>query len=240
MDALIDALARALETAGLRLDSWALAWARVLPLVVVVPAFGARVLPAVGRAVLGLSLALVLVPAVQLNAAVSSEHWAFAMIAEVARGLPIALSTAALLWAASMAGGLFEELRETGQAAEVSVLEPGGTGFGALLGLFAAFGFLSLGGVHKALEALIAPAELRLWYLRAANELVMAIGVAVALAAPLLALVILFEVASALVSRAAHPAYIRSLFAPIRALLVLVVLGLSLDALWRWLLSIIV
>jgi type III secretory pathway component EscT len=194
-------------------------------------------LPAVGRVVLGLSLAFVIAPAIAPVPA-SGASWPLALFLEALEGLPVALGAAALLWAASMAGGLADELRGAGQSARLSMLEPDTPALGVLFGLFAALGFISLGGVSRTLEhLLVAPLE-ESWALGAMRDLVGSVEIALALAAPVLGLVIVAEVAGALVARAATPAHIRPLLAPLRALVVLFGLALALDGMFRWLLDV--
>lgn len=236
MTGLLEAVAALLEARGIELSTWALGWARVLPLVTILPAFGARLLPPVGRVVLGLVLGLLIAPALPALPA-SNETWPLRLITEVLRGLPVALGASALLWAASMAGGVSDELRGGGQLARISMLEPDSSALGALFGLFAALGFLSLGGVTAALERLVAPSHPANLPLAAVSDLVASVEIALSLAAPLIALVIVVEVAGALMARAASPAHIVVLLAPLRALAVLVGLALALDGMFNWLLE---
>jgi type III secretory pathway component EscT len=233
---LLDAIVALLESRSIDLSAWALGVARVMPLVVLLPAFGARLLPQTARLVLGLALGLVIAPAV--GPVPVGPSWPLAMVREVLFGLPVALGASALLWAALMAGGLADELRGGGQTSQLAMFESQGTALSALFGLFAAAGFIAVGGVSRVLEYLLESREaLEGWPLRAARDLVASIDIALSLAAPLLALVILIEVAGALLARAAAPAHIRVLVAPLRALAVLVGLGLSLDAMFRALLG---
>jgi len=234
---LLDAIVELLEARSVDLEAWALAWARVLPFVMVVPAFGARLLPGVARVVLGLSLAFVIAPSVT-PVATSGVAWPFALVTEALRGLPVALGAAALMWAASMAGGLADELRGAGQSARLSMLEPETPALGVLFGLFAALGFISLGGVSRTLEHLLTAPLHESWALGAVRDLVGSAEIAVALAAPVLGLVVVAEVAGALVARSATPAHIRPLLAPLRALFVLFGLALALDGMFRWLLDV--
>lgn len=236
MPGVVESVVLLLEENAIDLSAWALGVARVTPMVVLLPALGARLLPQVGRLSLGLSLGLVLAPAVGPAAAGSS--WPLALVRELLSGLPVALGASALLWAASMAGGLADELRGGGQSTQVALLEPQAPVMGALFGLFAAAGFVAVGGVTRVLESLLVPREeLGQWPLRAMRDLVASIEVALSLAAPLLVLVVLVEVAGALLARAASPAHVRVLLAPLRAFAVLLGLALALDPLFRALLE---
>jgi flagellar biosynthesis protein FliR len=236
---LLSAVVDQLEAAGISLEAWALAWARLSPSLALIPAFGARLVPPAGKAVLGLALGFVVAPAL-VPGMDTSQHWALGLLLEAARGLPIALSAAALLWAASMAGGLAEDLRGGGPA-RVGLLEPDTPGLSALFGLFAAACFLKLGGAQHLAAQLSAPTLA--WdtpLLGAIFTLVGALNIAVALAAPLLVSVVVWEVAAGLIARAATPAYIQMTLAPARALVVLIAAALSLQAVFELIVQLIV
>jgi type III secretory pathway component EscT len=64
--------------------------------------------------------------------------------------------------------------------------------------------------------------------LRASEDIAGGITIAVALGAPLLAASVVIEVAGALIARAATPAQLHLLLAPLRALALLAILGLVL------------
>jgi type III secretory pathway component EscT len=212
---------------GFALEPWALAWARVLPLVLIVPAFGARVLPGPSRVVLGVSLALCLVGPLSQQSTIVGETFLVRFVLELLRGLPTALSVAALLWAAMMAGGLMDDLRGQ-QVAAAGVFSDAPTPLATLLGLYVAAAFIQLGGAAGAVEALAAAPDPNP-VLGAVRSIVNSVQIAVALAAPVLTAVVVFEIAGALVARAASPAHIRPVLDPLRALLILVVLAFSLD-----------
>jgi type III secretion protein T len=233
MSGLLEAVADLLATRGVDLSAWARGWARVMPFVTLVPAFGARLLPPVGRVVLALVLGLLIAPALPVGGA-ASNAWPLELLLEALYGLPIALGASALLWAASMAGSLGEELGGY-RLARVGLLETDSSAFGALFGLFAAVGFLSVGGVTTTLEHLVRPRGESNVVLGAVQALVGSVEIALSLAAPLLGLVILVEVAGSLIARAAAPAHIQALLAPLRALAVLLGLALALDGMFQWL-----
>jgi type III secretory pathway component EscT len=224
-----DTLARALDADTGELRAFGLAWARAAPTVVLVPAFGLRAVPAPVRITLGLSLAAAVAPAL-LPAATSGRPWAFDVLVEAARGFPVALSAAVALWVAGMAGGLFDDLRGARERSGLPTAEPDATHFSALLGLLAALAFLETGGPARVARALAQP-ELGFYdpLLRAANNVAAGIGLAVAVAAPLVAAAVVLEVASALIARAAHPAYVQPLLAPLRSVALLAVLAFVLD-----------
>jgi hypothetical protein len=64
---------------------------------------------------------------------------------------------------------------------------------------------------------------------RAAANLAAGIGIATAMAAPLLAASLILEIAGALVARAASPAHLSALLAPIRSLALLALTAIFLD-----------
>jgi type III secretory pathway component EscT len=224
----LEALVEFLRERGVTLVPWGLAWARVLPLVLIVPAFGARVLPAQARIVLGLALSLTLVAPLSQQPELGGGMFAVRFALEMLRGLPIALSVSALLWAAMMAGGVMDDLRGA-QASGSSVFADAPTPIATLLGLFVAAAFIRLGGAASAVEALATVPSDTNMMLAAVRDIVAAVEIALALAAPVLVAVVVFEVAGALVARAASPAHIRPMLDPLRSLLILVVLAFSLD-----------
>jgi len=227
------AIIDALEANGVDLVAWFLAWARVLPSVMIVPALGAAVLPPPARVVLGLSLAVILTPAMTGAAGATVEPTSGAelllvFVAELLRGLPAALSVSALLWAAMMAGGLSDDVR--GAQSNSGVLRDAPTHTATLFGLFVSFVFLRSGGASSLLHLLGSAVNDQSVMLRATADLVQSVNVALALAAPILAAVIAWEVAGALITRAASPAHTQAMLAPLRALVTLGVLAVCLDS----------
>jgi hypothetical protein len=97
-----------------------------------------------------------------------------------------------------------------------------------LLGLLVALGFLETGGVERLATALAEP-RLHASFAVAAERLTSSVGIAVAIAAPLVVGSILLEMASAFVARAASPAYVAPLVAPMRSLGLLCVVWLALN-----------
>ena len=225
----VDTIASALEAGGLDLRAWGLAWARFAPTIAIVPAFGLRAVPAPARIVLGLALAASIAPAVAAGSD-PTLPWPIALLVEAAKGLPIAISASVALWAATMAGGLVDDLRAARDQANLPAVEPGATPTGALLSLLTAIVFLETGGPARVASALSDP---RLGFsdplARAAANLVSGIELAIAVAAPVVVAAIVVEVAGALVSRAAHPAYVQPVLAPLRSIVILGVAALLLD-----------
>ena len=90
----LDLLIDQLDASGIDLLAWGLAWARVIPTVLIVPAFGLRLFPLSARIVLAAALGLAISPA--LRPRVGSELlWPVEVLVQLAQGLPVALSAAA-------------------------------------------------------------------------------------------------------------------------------------------------
>src|SRR5690606_26128912 len=138
------------------LEQWLRAWARVTPIVVIVPAFGLRAVPAPTRIGLGLSLAVAIAPA--LPGSAPPGPWAAVLFAEFVRGVPVAVVAASALWIASMAGGLMDNLRAGQEQVMLPNVETQSTPVGALLSMLVAIAFLQGGGAAQAAAA-VARAE---------------------------------------------------------------------------------
>jgi type III secretion protein T len=221
---------RSFDAAGVDLAALGLAWARVSPTVVLVPAFGLRALPVPARGVLGLMLGAAIFPALGgLAAARSAEPWPLLVLEEIARGLPVAIAAAVPLWAATMAGGVVDTLRGAQDALTVPTVEGRATPLGVPLSLLASAIFLATGGPARAVAALAAPDLGAHPVQSAARDLVGGISLAVAIGGPLLVAAIVVEIGAALVARAATPAQIHMLLSPLRALGILAVMAVVLD-----------
>jgi type III secretory pathway component EscT len=227
---IVQTVADAFARSGVDLGGLGLAWARVMPAVTLVPAFGLGALPASARAVMGLAFAASIFPALT-PLAVGQQSWAILALGEVARGLPVALAAAVPLWAATMAGGVADALRGSQETPSVPTVEGRATPLGVPISLLASAIFLAGGGPARVVEALALRPVPDHPVLAAANDLVGGIGLAVAIGGPLLAASVVVEVAAALVARAASPAQIHALLAPLRALGTLAVLAIVLERL---------
>jgi len=229
MPGLLQELVTTVERGGVDLRGLGLAWARVTPSVALIPAFGLRALPAPARAVLAIALALSVAPAL---AAVpdSGLPWPVALGVEVAKGVPIALVASISMWVAGMAGGAVDDLRGGRSSLELPHVERGTTPMGALLALLTALAFLESGGPAR-VAALLARPDLAFAgpLGRAAENLAGGIQLAVAVAMPVLVASVVLEVAGALVARAASPAFIQPLLAPLRSLLLLGIAALVME-----------
>jgi type III secretory pathway component EscT len=227
MPSLLELLSAVERLYGVDGRAFLVAWARALPLVTLVPAFGLAAVALPIRIVLGATMAVAVAP--QLRGVASAEVPLVLLLAtETARALPLALATAALLWAAVMAGGVVDALRGARENAELPLLDEPGPPFAALFGLLMALAFLEAGGASRLAAALAEP-RLNVTWAVGAERLSQAMGLAVALAAPLAVGSVLVELGAGLIARAASPAFVLSLLAPLRSLALLVLAWLSLD-----------
>jgi len=204
-----------------------MAWARATPAVTLVPAFGLRALPPESRAVLALALAGSIFPTLPAISASAPEAplWV-GLLQQVALGVPVALAAAIPMWAATMAGGLADTLRGVTTTEEAPTVETAATPTGVLLSLLACCLFFATGGPARVAMALIATSPAPDAVFRASVDIANGITIAVALGAPLLVASLVVEVAGALIARAASPAQLHLLLAPLRALALLVVFAL--------------
>ncbi|MBN1606938.1 MAG: flagellar biosynthetic protein FliR [Polyangiaceae bacterium] len=210
------------------LENWMIAWARFVPTVTLVPAFGLRALPAAARVVLGLALSAAVAGVVRPT--FCAGPWALQMLAELMSGLPVAVSAAVALWTATMAGGVMDDLRASRQVSALPNVESGATVSGALFAMLAALVFLQSGGAARVASSLAhVDSDLRYPLMSAARQLAAGIELAVAVATPIVICAIVVEVAGALIARAATPAAIERLLAPLRSVVLLAASALLLD-----------
>lgn len=233
MPGLVAEVADVLARGGVDLSRLGMAWARVAPSVALVPAFGLRAFPAPARVTLGLALALVVAPGLP-GLGASSLVWPVALVVEAARGVPIAIAASAALWAATMAGGLIDDLRGARETSSLPSVESGATPLGALFALVAAVMFLESGGPARVLAALGRPdLGFSQPLLGALGNVIGGVELALAVATPLIVASMVVETASSLVARAASPAYIQPLLAPLRSLALLAVAALVLERMFE-------
>jgi type III secretion protein T len=226
---ILEALARFFADRGLDLGAWGIALARVLPVIVVVPAFGLRALSAPIRAAAALLFAAVIAPAIRPVAG-GGLAWAPLFLLELMRGTLVAIAAAVPLWSATMAGGIVDVLRGAEGQAELPTVEGRASPIATLFSLLAAVIFLANGGPAHVVGLLVGPPpDLGSGVARAAANLASGIGIATAIAAPLIAASLVLELASALVARAASPAHLSALLGPIRSLALLALTALLLD-----------
>jgi type III secretory pathway component EscT len=231
MPSLIGAVVDTFARAGIDLAALGLAWARAMPAVTLVPGFGLRALPAPARMVLGFALAACIFPALAPVATASTLPWPILVLGEVVRGLPVAIAAAVPLWAATMAGGVADALRGSQETANAPTVEGPATPMGVAMSLLAGAIFLGTGGPARVVAALSDRPVAAHPVLAAADDLVGGITLAIALGGPLLAASVVIEIAGALIARAASPAQVHTLIAPLRALGTLAVMAVVLERL---------
>lgn len=217
-----------LRDSGLSLGSWLRAWARVAPALVLVPIFGGSALPAPARAGLGLALALGVAPALG-PATGAATALPLELLREVLHGLPVAIGAALLIHSALMAGGAIDDLRGARESSHLPPFDDQQSPLGILFGLLVASAVLQSGGAARLVAALVQPATEANSLLVIARQLSGTIGVAVAVVAPIVAAAVITSLAEALIARAAAPAHVSALLAPLRSIIVLVVAAFALD-----------
>ncbi len=209
---------------GLEFSRYLAALMRVLPSVLIIPAFGLSAVALPIRLTLGAALAFSVAPALSVTVS-GVAPLAYAL--EFARGLPVALSASAVLWASSMTGALADELRgNTGSLRSIGF--ESSTPLGTLLSLMVALVFLVSGGPERLVRAL-SHENLVFSPLAAVHDLVAGIGLAVAVAAPLVVVSVVIDVGLALASRVAHPVPLQQVLIPLKPFLLLCVLALLLE-----------
>lgn len=217
---------------------WELAahWARVLPTVVLVPAFGLRALPAPVRVAIGLLFAVCMysAPTAPLAPVAMGMPWPLMLLGEVVSGLPVAVAAAVPLWAAAAAGGLAEQLRGGSETVNSPLVEGRTSSLGVLFAMLAALGFLGSGGPSRIVSRLLLPPPTDGGFLlRISADLLAGIDISIAFAAPLLGAAVVVDVITALATRAAAPAHLQQSLAPLRALGILCVLAFALERITR-------
>ena len=144
----------------------------------------------------------------------------------------MAIAAAVPLWAATMAGGVADALRGSQETPSAPTVEGPATPDGDPA-LAARFRHLPEHGRpgEGGRRARAAPRSRRTRVLAAADDLVGGITLAVALGGPLLAAAVVIEIAGAIIARAASPAQVHTLIAPLRALGTLAIMGVVFERL---------
>lgn len=209
--------------------AWALGMARVTPAVTLVPAFGMSAVPAPTRLVLGLSLGACVAPALARDVT-GGGPLVVALVREAFVGLPVALMAALAIYVASMAGGLVDDLRGARESVTLPVLPEPMPPVSVLFSLLASLAFLETGGAARVAGALSTPLlAARFSWPNVARSFAGSVELAFALAAPLAVASVLLETTSALLARAATPASIGTVLAPLKSALLLGLLALFLE-----------
>jgi flagellar biosynthetic protein FliR len=222
---LLDALGGVFAASGVDPRAWALGLSRSAPAVTLVPAFGLTAVPVQARLALGLALGLCIAPA--LSGRVPSDgSLLLAMAREAFAGLPVALLAALSIYVASMAGGLIDDLRGARESVTLPTLPEQAPPVSVLFALLAAIAFLETGGAARVAAALASPLlAARFSWASMVSTFAASIGLAFAIAAPLAVAAVVLEAASALIARAATPAFIGPVLAPLKSLALLGVLA---------------
>jgi type III secretory pathway component EscT len=225
---LLDALSALLTANGVEPRAWALGLSRATPAVTLIPAFGLGAVPVQTRLVLGLSLGLCIAPA--LGAQAGSAPLLAAMAIEALRGLPVALLAALAVYVAMTAGGLVDDLRGAKEAITLPALPEQLPPVATLFALLASIAFLETGGAARVAAVLAQPnlAAPFSWS-GVTRAFAGSFDLAFAIAAPLAVASVVLETASALIARAATPAFIGPVLAPLKSVALLGVLALVLE-----------
>jgi flagellar biosynthesis protein FliR len=222
---LLDAIAAAFAANGIDLRAWALGFARAAPAVTLVPAFGLSAVPPQTRLTLGLALGLCIAPA--LSAQVGSGPFVLALAREAFVGLPVALLASLSIYVAAMAGGLVDDLRGGRESVTLPALPEAMPPVAVLFALLASIAFLQMGGAARVAGALSSSVlSARFSWSAVSQALADSVELAFAIAAPLAVASVLLEAASALLARAAAPAFIGPVLAPLKSIALLGILAL--------------
>jgi type III secretory pathway component EscT len=157
---------------------------------------------------------------------------------EFVRGLPVAVGAALLVHVALMAGGAMDDLRGGRETSALPLFQGTTTPIGALLGLLVVCAFHAAGGPASLVAALLVEPGASGSVVAVTGRIVASVGLAVAASAPLAVVAIVLSVAEALIARAASPAHIAGLLAPLRGIALLGVAALVLDRVLVFLLSV--
>jgi len=223
---LFDSLAQSIPEATM-LRAWLLGAARVMPSMLIVPAFGLRAVPAGARLALALCLGVGVSPALADSDAVP---FGLAVTLQALRGMPVAVTAAAALWAASMAGGLIDEFGHGRERSQLPLAPTQGGAASTLFAMVAAIAFLETGGPSRIVAALSRPSEtVGGLSTQVVRDLLAGVQVAVAVAVPFLVASVFFDVVTNLIARTVQATSLQSLWSPLRSLFFLLLLAAMLD-----------
>lgn len=221
--------------------------ARVSGLALMAPLFSARPIPMMVRAGLIILLTILMVPVLQRRGPLNPEATLPAVISEVLVGFALGLGAALLVGAAETAGELLSiQIGLQGSAIVDPLSEQQSTALGTFLQLFALTLLLTLNAHVVMLEALRSSVELipvgtvghlqeGLWRLAALGGHLFSLGLR--FAAPIIAVILLVNVALAVLSRAAPQLNILALAFPIQILAGLAALAAVIPILGTWFLG---
>ncbi len=229
MEPLSSEIVRAFALLGTDGPSLLRAFARLLPTVILVPAFGLRGLAPALRLSVALVLSSAIAPA--FAAALPPDRGLalpLALALEALRGLPVALASALPLWAGTMGGGLFDELRSFPVDVRIPAMAGARSPSAVLLSLLGGSLFFAAGGPSNIAMALARPELDPSLLERTARTLASGATLAVIVAGPLVASSILLSALEVVISRGA-PSSVRAALQPLRGLALLALLALALD-----------
>jgi type III secretory pathway component EscT len=209
---------------GLKLTTLLISWARALPVVVIVPAFGSPRAPASLRSAIALALTLAAFPGtIDAPEGPSMAQLTLAVIDGITLAVPAALG----IWIATMAGDLFDEFGgKVGPPFGSQPFEHSSTATGTLFGLIACIAFLAQGGVAKLAAAMTEPlGTTSLGLARLLQTLTAGIGLSVTLAAPLVVAQLIIQLGGLLASRVTSTDALRTLSVQVQGLLRLLVIA---------------
>lgn len=225
----LSALLAAISEAGVDPAAWAIAWARVLPSVLLVPAFGLGVLPASLRAAVGLGLAAAIASAMPADAFHAGTALPLLVATEMLRGVPVAVVAATSIWAAMTAGGVAEAAFGVRLRALPPSFGRDASPVATLFGLLACVLFLENGGATRLAAHLAAVEPLsRAPFAAAARDLAAGLDVGASLGAPLLAVALVVDVAVGLAARELRTLG-NEMEGPLRAIAVLIATAVLFD-----------
>lgn len=199
MEGLFDQIVRAFSLAGTG-AGLARGFFRLLPTVALVPAFGLRGVPVQVRASMALVLAFAVAPALA-SAPAEPGGLLVTWLVDVLRGLPLALAATVPLWAASMAGGLFDELKGPRADVKLAPVADAHSPSAVLLSLLAGSFFFAAAGPSTIATAIVRADLGREVVSRTVGTLAAGATVALVIAGPLLAAAIVSTAASAIVMK---------------------------------------
>jgi len=223
---LAEGLAAVFAEIGVDPRAWALGFARATPAVTLIPAFGLAAVPVTTRLVLGLSFGLCVAPALAETAG-RDGSLLVALGREALVGLPVALLGSLSAYVAIMAGGLVDDLRGGRESVTLPALPEPLPPVAVLFALLSSVAFLETGGAARVAAVLATPVlGPGFSWAAVAQALSGAVGLAFAIAAPLAVASVLLEAASALIARAATPAFIGPVLSPLKSVVLLGILAL--------------
>jgi type III secretory pathway component EscT len=226
-EVLIETLLRELAASGIDPMSWARAWARLIPSLVLIPLLGLQAFPIALRLAFALMLGASIAPSL-VEPSVGRSPLSVELVSELARGVPAAISVAIGIWGAGMVGELLDASR--GKPSRSLFDGDSASPLAVLLSLAAAVAFFQLGGPARLAEALASARPLSEQDVRSvALSLARGIQFAVVLAAPPLALVPFLELLHGLVARASQPLGLGIVIGPLKTIVLLGVTALLLD-----------